>query len=83
MARFFGKLKGNRTKSVTKLGDAQSGLTALVNGWKMGVEVRLYVLNDMDTVDIYLNTGSEGSARGLIYRGTETDIIEKVRRMQV
>jgi len=79
MAQYWGTLKGRGRESRRSLGDKTSGLTAVAQGWRVGAEARMYSLEGVDHVEVYLNTGSEGSARCLLYQGSEPEVIAFVK----
>ena len=80
MAKYYGWLTGIRNRTVTKMGDKTSGLTAKVQGWTFGAEVVLRTLKGKDHLDIYLTMGSEGSGKTLIYSGDEASVIAHVKQ---
>lgn len=62
MARFIGRLKGNRGE-VSRLGHASSGLVAHINGWNSGVTIYADVnSNDEDCFEIHSTAGSNGAS---------------------
>lgn len=79
MAQFYGWMKGSRKTEATMSGDRASGLVAKINGWKMGVEVNLYDVGGTDMVRVYLTLGSEGTGKILLYRGSEPEVIAKIK----
>ena len=68
MGHFYGDIKGNRG-SASRMGSKQSGITAHIRGWKIGVRVDITHENDRDCVRVYRTTGS--SPHG------ESDLIAK------
>lgn len=61
MARFFAEVKGNARTTASRTGTKSSGISASVNGWDIGVDVRLFVNEDGDDeVVVYLTKGSNG-----------------------
>ncbi len=80
MARFYGSVKGQRDSEVHKIGNSISGLTAMCNGWNIGITVKARAdkaddgKTDIDRIDIYLTGGSnqpEGTLIGsaIIHNG--------------
>lgn len=72
MAQFYASMQGNRGQA-TRMGTKNSGLTAHVRGWNIGVRVCLTHRDGEDVVTIYRTNGSNGhsSAEEVIgeYRG--------------
>jgi hypothetical protein len=56
MARFYGEV-GNKTS----MGDASSGLSGHIRGWRVGAEVRIYADSDTDN-DVCSISATGGSA---------------------
>ena len=63
MARFYGSMQGNRGET-TRMGTPNSGLSAHIRGWDVGVKVFLSVDEDTgkDYVQVYRTGGSKGAA---------------------
>lgn len=58
MARFWGEITGQKRK-VSTIGGKDSGLHAIINGWDIGVEVRLVVSESgEDEVAVSITGGS-------------------------
>ena len=65
MSHFYGDLKGNRGKA-TRCGTANSGIKAHVRGWNVGCEAWCYTDGDVDVVEIYVTTGSNGRGNNIL-----------------
>jgi hypothetical protein len=66
MARFIGYIKGQKGEA-SRLGSANSGFRATVNGWNSGIEVRAYVdSNGEDVFNIYKTGGTNKDYSTLI-----------------
>lgn len=62
MARFYGSIQGNRGEA-TRLGNAQSGMGASVNGWDLGVDVRAFAKDsEQDCIVVTPSGGSNGGS---------------------
>lgn len=63
MARYRGTIKGQRGEA-SRLGSPKSGLVAYLNGWDIGLYVRLGPCgpDGEDIITVELNGGSNGSA---------------------
>lgn len=60
MARFYAEIQGNKGLA-SRMGSKSSGMSASVNGWDVGVDVRAYVDgHDQDIVVVTPNGGSNG-----------------------
>lgn len=63
MARFYGSMKGNRGE-VTRCGSLNSGITAHVRGWNVGIQAEVH--KDFggdfhkDICEVFITTGSGG-----------------------
>lgn len=68
MARFYGELHGRAGLRVTREGTERSGLTAHIQGWRIGVYIDCFVdVDGKDTLRIYRTKGSnDPSLRELI-----------------
>ena len=62
MAQFRAGIQGNRGM-VTRLGSAKSGITAFVNGWRVGVDVTAHHDAEGDYIEIHVTGGSSGHSR--------------------
>jgi hypothetical protein len=58
MARFRGTVKGGRSKPISRLGHAGSGLVVEANGWDNGVRVYVVDKDGVDRFVVYLTGGS-------------------------
>jgi hypothetical protein len=61
MARYHAKVGGKGSKLLTKTGTPESGMSAHIAGWNIGVNVELSPdpLNpDLDCIHVYLTGGS-------------------------
>ena len=59
MAHFYGSMKGSRGET-TRMGTTNSGMTAHVRGWNLGVRVYLTHngMTGKDEVSVYRTSGS-------------------------
>jgi len=75
MAQFRGVMQG-RKGSTSRLGTKKSGLSAMINGWNTGVEVRIDHEGGEDITRVYLTGGSNGSiaTRNLILASTAKNV---------
>jgi hypothetical protein len=72
MAHFYATVTGSRDTTATKTGTKQSGMTAHIRGWEIGVRVCLTHSNGKDTVSVYRTSGSNGrQSEQLIAKFTE------------
>jgi hypothetical protein len=73
MARFRAVIHGCRGEA-SRLGSEKSGISASVDGWNIGVNVRIWV-NDAgkDQVEVYLSGGSNGYSTKHLGTFTEGD----------
>lgn len=63
MSHFYDSIQGNRGEA-TRCGTKDSGMTAHIRGWNIGVAVSLYVdSKGRDVVQVYRTTGSSGCDR--------------------
>lgn len=64
MARFRGTMKGGRGEA-SRLGNKNSGLSASLNGWRIGCDVVIQydARRDKDVVHVYKTNGSRGGDR--------------------
>lgn len=71
MAHFRGIIRGNRGE-VSRLGHKNSGLSASVNGWRLGCDVLIEYdfQRDTDVVTVWKTNGSSGGGRRQIARFT-------------
>lgn len=70
MANFYGGIKGKTGISVTRCGTKNSGMTAFVNGWNVGVFIQASHSNT-DIINIFKTGGSNGYEKILIARITK------------
>jgi hypothetical protein len=62
MAHFYGRLHGSRGET-TRCGTVASGISVSVNGWNLGIDVRMFVDEDgEDCAIVDLTGGSNSSA---------------------
>lgn len=76
MAQFRGTLQGSRSE-VSRLGHKKEGLTAKVNGWTSGLEVRAFYDEEkqQDVFVIAITGGSSGNGeRVVVQTYTQGDI---------
>ena len=59
MARFKGDIQGARGNA-SRLGSADSGMTAHVRGWDSGIRISAYAEGDADVFHVYASRGSNG-----------------------
>lgn len=59
MAHFIGTLKGSKSE-VSRLGTKSSGIEATLNGWDIGVKVKIEHKNNNDVIYVSKTTGSNG-----------------------
>lgn len=62
MSHFYGSMQGCR-KEVTRTGTKNSGLTAHVRGWSLGLRAGVVHFNGEDIVSVELTSGSDGTGR--------------------
>lgn len=65
MARYRATIKGQRGE-VSRLGTKNSQMSATVNGWDIGLDVRILPdphNQDSDVIFVYLTPGSNGNGR--------------------
>lgn len=73
MARFYGSMSGNRGEA-TRMGTTDSGMTAHVRGWSLGVRVDARDSTEADSFDVHVTSGSNGGAADrALARVTETE----------
>jgi len=60
MSRFYGSMHGSRGE-VTRQGTPNSGITAHIRGWNVGVRTQVRNEDGEDVIYIYLTSGSNGS----------------------
>ena len=70
MSHFYGNMQGSREET-TRCGTKQSGLTAHVRGWDIGVSVTILQIDGKDVVKVYKTGGSNGCISELIATITE------------
>jgi hypothetical protein len=59
MARFYADIQGNRGQASRRLGTKNSGMSATVNGWEVGVDIMAMANDDgTDSIRIVPNGGS-------------------------
>lgn len=59
MARFYLKVKGARGEGASRTGTVESGASAVINGWHIGLRVECSVdENGDDQIDVYSTGGS-------------------------
>ncbi len=77
MARFYGSMQGNRGEA-TRMGTPNSGLSAHIRGWDIGVRVELSVdeATGKDRVTLHQTSGSnshEPDVRLMSFTADEID----------
>lgn len=73
MARFYGSMSGNRGEA-TRMGTTDSGMTAHVRGWSLGVRVDARDSTEADSFDVHVTSGSNGGRSDLaVARITEKE----------
>lgn len=78
MARFRATIRGGRGEA-SRLGNAQSGIKAHVNGWNVGVSVEAEaVAGNADMFYVYATGGSNGSKSDLIAAVTLDPLTGKI-----
>lgn len=65
MARFRATISGNG-KEVSRLGHARNGLSVRLDGWHIGVDVRIYDDGGKDRILISRTDGSGSSTKELL-----------------
>lgn len=59
MAHFYGSMRGNRGQT-TRMGTKQSGFSAHIRGWDIGVKVIMVHRDGNDVIQVYRTSGSNG-----------------------
>jgi len=70
MARFYGTIQGRAESQASREGSTDSGLTAHVRGWDLGIRVYCHydATTDEDVIEAYETAGSNGDYDGkLVY----------------
>ena len=64
MAYFYGRMKG-RTTDITRTGTSSSGIEAHLQGWDIGIKVRLYYDRNLrkDVVEVFETDGPDGNVK--------------------
>lgn len=70
MAHFRARIQGHNGEA-SRLGTKESGLFAEINGWEIGVRVKLRHTKDGDYAEVYLTRGSNhpGTYRKILHHG--------------
>jgi len=82
MAHFYGILRGSRSPA-TRCGTKTSGLTASARGWDIGarIEARHYDYLGDDTIELYLDGGSNGLQKEVFLGEFDADSLEILRKI--
>jgi hypothetical protein len=65
MARFYGSINGSSKSTATKIGTTNSGISAHIRGWDIGVRVEGRADDkDRDTFIVYVTRGSNSPGSG-------------------
>jgi hypothetical protein len=64
MAQYHAKIKGNRGEA-SRLGSKESGISALINGWNIGIGVDMFYDDDLeqDKIVVYKTYGSNKTGK--------------------
>lgn len=65
MAHFFGRMTG-KGDQVTRTGTKNSGITANVQGWGLGIIVDIQHVDGQDVARIYKTGGGNGKGSGVL-----------------
>ncbi len=63
MAQFYGTIKGQSKKICTRLGSKKSGMEINLNGWNIGVKVRIWSDEQGDHFTILETGGSHNPSQ--------------------
>lgn len=70
MSHFYGNIQGAKGET-TRCGSKNSGMTAHIRGWDVGVYVSIGHINGKDLISVFKTGGSNSSERTLLYAITE------------
>lgn len=65
MSRFYGHIEGSARTAATRGGTDQSGLSAHIRGWHIGIYVECVDIDGEDRIDVRLTGGSNGAAESI------------------
>lgn len=75
MSHFYGELRGQGKKEVTKSASKNSGIEGHLRGWSIGVKVILeYKEGIGDVIHIYKTSGSSGGNKDMLIATLREDI---------
>ena len=63
MAQFYASIQGNRGET-TRMGTKSSGIEGHIRGWSVGIQIVGREIDEEDTFDVYLTSGSNGNKPG-------------------
>jgi hypothetical protein len=69
MAHFYGSMTGSAKTEATRCGTKNSGISAHVRGWEVGVRLYGHAGTESDYFEVYATHGSSGNGAS-VYMGT-------------